>query len=122
MTTAARAFALRVGVEFDDGAAVVAVAGEIDLYNVGALREKLAALHAAGHHLVALDLTAMTFCDSSGLGVLVGAVKRAKAGGGGVSLFGAPEHFLRVLRITGLTRVMPPFAQRDEALGWLAAQ
>jgi anti-sigma B factor antagonist len=120
--TATHTFGLAVDVEFDDGRAVVAVAGEIDVYSVTALREELAALDAAGHHLVAVDLTDMTFCDSSGLGVLVGAVKRATAGGGGVSLFGAPEHFLRVLRITGLTKVMPPFERRDEALGWLDAQ
>lgn len=116
------AFGLAVGVEFDDGRAVVSLAGEVDVYSVAVLRAELTALDAAGHHRIAVDLTDMTFCDSSGLGVLVGAVKRATAGGGGLSLFGVPDHTLRVLRITGLTRVMPPFAQRDEALGWLAAQ
>lgn len=120
--TATRPFGLQIGIEFDDGRAVVAVDGEVDAFSADILREELAALDAAGHHLVAVDLTAMTFCDSSGLGVLVGAVKRARDGGGGLSLFGAHEHFLKVLRITGLVRIMPPFEQRTEALSWLAAQ
>lgn len=122
MTAAARAFGLGIGVEYDDGRAVVAVAGDIDVYSVPVLRGQLEALAAAGHHRLAVDLSDMDFCDSSGLGVLIGAVKRATAGGGGLSLFGAPDHFLRVLRITGLAKVMPSFERRDEALGWLDAQ
>jgi anti-sigma B factor antagonist len=101
---------------------VVSLTGEVDAYNTGLLREHLAALTAAGHHRIALDLARMSFCDSSGLGVLVGAVKRATAGGGGVTLFAAPEYFLAILRVTGLSRVLPAFGERAEALGWLSAQ
>jgi anti-sigma B factor antagonist len=113
---------LRVAVDYDDGHAVLAVDGELDVYTCGQLRAELLALSAAGHHRIALDLSALAFCDSSGLGVMVGAVKRARNHGGGLSIYGAPEHLLRMLRITGLVRVMPPFEQRAEALGWLAAQ
>jgi anti-sigma B factor antagonist len=111
-----------VRTDYDDGNAVLAVDGELDVYTCGQLRDALVALTAAGHHRIALDLSALDFCDSSGLGVLVGAVKRARDHDGGLSIYAAPEHFLRMLRITGLVKVMPPFERRAEALGWLAAQ
>jgi anti-sigma B factor antagonist len=101
---------------------VVTVDGDVDVYSATVLREQPAALSEAGHHRIALNLSAMTFCDSTGLGVLIGAVKCARDHGGGLALYGAPEHMLRVLRITGLVKVIPPFEQRAEALGWLAAQ
>lgn len=120
--SAANAVGLKVSTDYDGSSAVVTVAGEVDVYSAAVLRDRLTALAAAGHHRIALDLNAMTFCDSSGLGVMVGAVKRAGAGDGGVALFGSPQHFLRVLRITGLSKVMPAFEGRAEALGWLSAQ
>jgi anti-sigma B factor antagonist len=117
-----RALGLEVGVDYDDGRTVLSLIGDVDVYSVTVLREQLLALAAAGHHRIALDLAGLTFMDSSGLGVLVGAVKRAEAGGGGLGLIAVPEHTLRVLRITGLAKVMPTFAARDEALVWLDAQ
>lgn len=120
--TGARVPGLHVGVDYDDGRAVLAVDGELDVYTCEQLRDELLALAAAGHHRIALDLSDLDFCDSSGLGVMVGAVKRARDHGGGLTVYGADERFLRVLRITGLVRVMPPFEQRAEALGWLDAQ
>jgi anti-sigma B factor antagonist len=120
--TSASETGLDIDVDYDGGHAVVSLTGEVDAYNTALLREHLTALAAAGHHRIALDLAAMDFCDSSGLGVLVGAVKRAAAGGGGVTLFAAPEYFLAILRVTGLSRVLPAFGERAEALGWLSAQ
>lgn len=117
-----RVLGLVIEVDFDEGRAVLSVAGDVDVYSVPALREQLEALAGAGHHRLALDLSALAFMDSSGLGVLIGAVKRAAAGGGGLALFAVPEHILRVLRVTGLTKVMPSFEQRAEALAWIDAQ
>jgi anti-sigma B factor antagonist len=120
--TTARAGGLDIGTEFDDGHAVVTVDGEIDVYSAMVLREQLAALSAAGHHRIAINLAAMTFCDSTGLGVLVSAAKRAKAAGGGLALVGVRENTLQMLRITGLVKVIPPFSQLAEACAHLDAQ
>lgn len=117
-----RSLGLELDITYDERRAVLAVVGDVDVYSVPALRGELLALAAAGHHLIALDLAGLTFLDSSGLGVLVGTMKRALAGGGGLALYAAPEHVLRVLRITGLAKVLPTFERRDEALAWLAAQ
>lgn len=120
--TSVPAIGLEVGIDYDGGCVVLALAGEIDVYSAPVLRENLMALGAAGHHRIALDLGSMAFCDSTGLGLLVGAVKRATAGGGGLAVFSPPEHFMKVLRITGLSKVLAAFEERTEALGWLAAQ
>jgi anti-sigma B factor antagonist len=120
--TMVRAKGLEVDTDYDNGRTLIALTGEVDAYSAAVLRQELVALDAAGHHRIAIDLRSMTYCDSSGLGVLVGAVKRAAAGGGGVALFGVAENFLKTLRITGLSKVIPAFADRPEALGWLDAQ
>ena len=114
--------ALDLGIEYDGDHAVLSVRGDVDVYTCARLRSDLLAINESGRHRIAVDLTELTFCDSSGLGILVHAVKRANGAGGAIALYGAPEHFLRVLRVTGLTKILPPFAERAEALQWLSAQ
>jgi anti-sigma B factor antagonist len=113
---------LRVATAVEDGRAVVTVAGELDVYTCAELDDTLLALAGAGHHRVALDLAALVFCDSSGLGILIGAYKRATVGGGGLALVDVHASLLRTLHITGLTRLMPAFPALAEAFVWLDAQ
>ncbi len=103
----------------DKGRTVVELGGELDLFTAPVLRDVLLGLTGNGRHFIAVELSGLRFLDSSGLGVLVGATKRAVAGGGGLCLVGAPERMLKTLRITGLLRVMPAFATLEEAFGWL---
>ena len=112
---------MRLGAEaWDDrGRTVVELTGELDLFTAPLLRDVLLAVSADGKYFLAVEMSGVVFLDSSGLGVLIGAAKRANAGGGGLCLTGAREHVLRVLRITGLTRVMPAFPTLEDAFGWL---
>ena len=103
----------------DKGRTVVELGGELDLFTAPVLRDVLLKLTGNGRHFIAVELSGLRFLDSSGLGVLVGATKRAVAGGGGLCLVGAPERMLKTLRITGLLRVMPAFATLEEAFCWL---
>ena len=100
----------------DAGNTVLEVVGELDAYTSPRLREQLVDQSRAGRHRLVVDLAEVSFMDSSGLGVLVGGLKRARAAGGSVTLTGASAHILGVLRITGLTRVFAVYATTAEAL------
>ncbi len=95
---------------------VVHVAGEIDVYTAPALREELAVQQEAGPADLVVDLTDVPFMDSTGLGVLVGALKRARTTGGDLRLVIDQEKVLKVFRITALTQVFDIHASLDEAL------
>jgi anti-sigma B factor antagonist len=84
----------------------VALAGEIDVATVAEVKEKLTgAIEANPGETVRVDLTAVDFLDSTGLGVLVGALRRARTAGGGIILAGARPNVAKVFQITGLDKV-----------------
>ena len=96
--------------------AVLRVGGEIDLYTAPTLREGLSNLVATGVRHVVIDTSDVTFLDSTGLGVLVGGLKRLRAHDGSLALAGGQERIVRLLRLTGLTRFFPPYATVAEAI------
>ena len=67
--------ALTIRVRREQGYAIVAVAGEVDIATVTRLRERLFELAASGRTLV-VDLDQVSFIDSAGLAALVGAARR----------------------------------------------
>ncbi|KHL15116.1 anti-sigma B factor antagonist [Mumia flava] len=86
-------------------AQVVAVAGEIDVYTAPRLREALADLVETGHHRIVVDVEKVDFLDSTGLGVLVGGLKRVRANNGNLAVVCTRERLLRIFDITGLAKV-----------------
>ncbi|GGM75954.1 anti-sigma factor antagonist [Thermopolyspora flexuosa] len=85
-------------------AAVVAVEGELDLFTAPHLREEVRdAIKKDGPTLV-LDLSELSFMDSSGLSVLIEAWRLATSEGGCVSLANPQPPVARILRTTGLDR------------------
>lgn len=95
---------------------VLEVAGEVDVYTAPKLRERLIGLVGDGHHKIIVDMTAVDFLDSTGLGVLVGGLKRIRANEGSLALVCNAERILKIFRITGLTKVFPIHDTVDEAL------
>jgi|tagenome__1003787_1003787.scaffolds.fasta_scaffold19594931_2 anti-sigma B factor antagonist len=84
---------------------VVRVAGELDLSTAARLCRAIDAAVAAAppRPRVVIDLTALTFCDSTGLRALVGAVREVEIRGGRAALAVAPDSMLdRLLLLTGL--------------------
>lgn len=95
---------------------IVAVAGDIDVYTAPPLRETLVnQLGRERYHLI-VDMTKVSFLDSTGLGVLVGCLKRVRAHEGSLLLVCSEERILKVFKITGLTHVFPIFDTLDAAL------
>ncbi len=98
------------------GHQVLEVTGEIDVYTAPQLRERLISLVDDGARWIVVDLSRVEFLDSTGLGVLVGALKRLRGAGGGLSLVCAHERLLKIFRITGLDRVFTLYDSVDAAV------
>ncbi len=96
---------LRLDASERDGWAVLAVGGEVDVATAPRLREKLIELVNSGQHRIVVDLGAVEFLDSTGLGVLVGALKRVRTHDGDLALVCTEARILKVFEITGLTKV-----------------
>lgn len=86
---------------------VIAVKGEVDLYTAPSLKERIADLVSGGKTKLAVELAGVEFMDSTGLGVLIGALKRCREAGGSLSLVAPREPVIKVLSITGLDKVFP---------------
>jgi anti-sigma B factor antagonist len=95
---------------------VVDVGGEIDVYTAPKLREQLVELVNEGHYHLIVDMEGVDFLDSTGLGVLVGGLKRVRAHEGSLRLVCNQERILKIFRITGLTKVFPIHGSVDEAV------
>ncbi len=97
--------------------AVLAVNGEVDVATAPRLRERLIQLVNQGRHHVVVDLSGVDFLDSTGLGVLVGALKRVRTHDGELALVCSEPRVLKVFEITGLTKVFTMHPTVDEAVG-----
>jgi len=94
---------------------IVSVGGEIDVYTAPKLREQLIDLVAAGQYHLVVDMEHVDFLDSTGLGVLVGGLKRVRAHDGSLELVCSQERILKIFRITGLTKVFTIHSSVEEA-------
>lgn len=84
---------------------VVTIGGEIDVYTAPVLRDAITDLVADGSHDILIDMTDVDFLDSTGLGVLVGGLKKVRAYNGSLELVCHQERLLKIFRITGLAKV-----------------
>lgn len=116
MGTEITASGLHLGTEDRGRYTIVTVGGEIDHHTVPGLRDLLLALSRQGRHHLVIDLEAVDFLDSSGLGVLVGALKRSRAGDGSYHVVCTRERLLAMFRITGLDRAIAICESIDQAL------
>lgn len=111
---------LRVDVDEREGATVIAVGGELDLGSSPRLREAGVRQLVAGVPLLVLDLTDLEFLDSTGLGVIVGLLKRARTLGSDLRLVIARERVRAPFRVTGIDTLLPIHPDVDGALAGAA--
>ena len=96
--------------------AVLQVTGEVDVYSAPMLRERIRELAAKGAVHLIVDLAQVDFLDSSGLGVLVGGLKRLREDGGSLALVVSTSRILRVFQITGLTKAFAVWPAVTDAI------
>ena len=106
---------IKVHVEHAGGLPVLVVSGEIDVYTSPTLREHLVEAVGEEHPTVVLDLRAVTFLDSTGLGVLITGLKRCRSAGGELHIVTTQPNVLKVLEITGLDEVFRIHQTVEEA-------
>lgn len=107
---------LEVTLESVGDLSLVRLAGEVDVYSAPKLREAIKDLVDKGKYNIVVDLERVAFLDSTGLGVLVGGLKRVKHHDGDLGIVCNQEKILRIFRITGLTKVFPVYRSREELL------
>ncbi len=98
------------------GAAIVAVAGELDLRTSPKLEEALGRAFDAGAELVILDLRQIEFMDSTGLRVLLTAHQRAHETGRRFALVRGADQVERVLTLTGVRELLTVVDAPEELL------
>jgi anti-sigma B factor antagonist len=101
----------------DDGQAVLFVLdGNLDVATSPSLRAALLERAEHDRHEIIVDLSRLEFLDSTGLGALIGARKRAAEHGGSLRLVAHEGQILRLLRITGLLEVFAVYPSIEAAL------
>lgn len=104
----------------DEATHVLVVHGEVDLFTAPEFNERISALIDAGVQRVVVDLTDVSFIDSSSLGVLIGAHKRLAAeaadGEPGLIVVCSNRAIVSTFQITGLDQVFRIVTTREDAM------
>jgi anti-sigma B factor antagonist len=96
--------------------ASVAFSGRLDFLSSSSAREHFSRAIADGHRKIVVDLSRVTFVDSSGLGALVAGLKSARQASGDLRIASAPEQAMAVLKLTSLDRVFRIHATVEDAI------
>ncbi|WP_375000970.1 anti-sigma factor antagonist [Aeromicrobium sp. CTD01-1L150] len=96
---------------------IIEVGGEIDVMTAHRLREAVVEAVGRGRMRLIIDVEKVDFLDSTGLGVLVGALKRVRADGGSLDIVCTHERILKIFEITGLDKVFGLHQSIEQARG-----
>jgi anti-sigma B factor antagonist len=107
---------IEVATAGDPALRVFSLRGSLDIATSPSLRAALVEAADNGHHQIIVDLSHLEFLDSTGLGALIGAHKRAGESAGAVRLVAQEGQILRLLRITGLLEVFAVYPTLDAAI------
>ena len=107
---------LKLGHYTKDGIEVIDVEGKIDISTAPRLRELLIDLVSTDNCQLIVNMDKVEFLDSTGLGVLVGGLKRVRAHDGSLDLACTRERILKLFRITGLTKVFGIYETVNQAI------
>jgi anti-sigma B factor antagonist len=106
---------LRLATRSEGPWTVVDVGGEIDLFSAPQLKERISQLVDEGSGRLVVNLENVDFMDSTGLGVLLGALKRVKEHDGSLAIVCPPGPVHRVLTLTGMHKVFSIYTSLADA-------
>lgn len=99
-----------------DDVPVLDVVGEIDIYTTPQFKEAVSAAIDEGKAGIVINMTQVTYMDSSGFGTLLSATKRLRPVEGGLYLSGCNEAITRMLQITRLNTIFGIYATEEDAI------
>ena len=102
-----------------DGLGLLTLTGEVDLYTAPRFKDDLVALIESDAADVVIDLSGVTFIDSTALGVIISGVKRLHERDGRLAIVAGSRPVVRILDITGLDRVLTIFDTKEAAFAGL---
>jgi anti-sigma B factor antagonist len=94
---------------------VLDVEGEIDVYTSTQLKEAIVSTISEGVTHVVMNLSKVEYLDSTGLGVLIGALKRLREKQGNLIIVSPSMRIMRIFEITGLYKIFTIYQTEDEA-------
>ncbi len=94
---------------------ILEIEGEVDVYTSPQLKQDLVQLAESGVKRVIIDLSKVEYLDSTGLGVLIGGLKRLREVDGNLSLVSPGMRIQRIFEITGLNKIFDIYATEAEA-------
>ena len=95
---------------------IIELAGEIDMKCSAKIKSKFKEVFRNKPHTVIVDMTKVSFMDSSGLAVLVGALKQSRINNGELKLAGLTKDVKAIFEICRLETIFQIFDTLDEAL------
>jgi len=104
-----------------EGLPVIDVSGEVDIYTTPQFKEAVTEILQQGHIHIIINLTDVSYMDSSGFGTLLSATKRLRPQNGGIFLVGCNEAVSRMLDITRLNTIFTVVHTEEEAVAAVAA-
>lgn len=98
---------MQYSLESENGIMRVKLKGEMDHHNAVPLREEIdAAIVFESPAVLRLDLSEINFCDSSGLGFIMGRYRRMRDGGGSMTLVNPSAPTMKILKLSGLDKLI----------------
>lgn len=107
---------INISTRNEGGTIVFVLEGSLDIATAPSVRAALVQESAEGKRNVVVDLTGLDFLDSTGLGALIGAHKRALDNSGDLRLVVSEGPISRLLNITGLMKVFSVYGSLEAAL------
>ncbi len=105
----------------ENKAAQVDVSGEIDVYTSPKVKEAINALIEEGHYNLIINLEQVRYIDSTGLGILIGALKKVREHSGNIFLVCVDQQIKKVFTITGLVKIFKIFDNNEAAIAAFAS-
>jgi anti-sigma B factor antagonist len=107
---------IETGLRHRENIPVLDVSGEIDIYTTPQFKEAVSAAIDEGPSAVLINMSKVTYMDSSGFGTLLSATKRLRPMNGGLYLCHCNDAITRMLQITRLNTIFGVYSSEEEAL------